>query len=102
MIWNEKEYLYVKIARLVTIKINLLVLFDNKHNDEIKKQVSIFKILDKIGFLHLVLSKTKAPTITAAINIANPTDIKESIKGTSHSDLFFVFFRYNRKNHIGY
>ena len=48
IIWNEKEYVYIKIAWLVTIKINLLILFDNNHNDEIKKQVSIIKILDKI------------------------------------------------------
>ena len=48
VIWNEEEYLYVKIAWLVTIKINLLILFDNNHNDEIKKQTSIIKILNKI------------------------------------------------------
>lgn len=47
-IWNEQEYLYVKIAWLVTIKINLFILFDNNHNDEIKKQVSVVKILNKI------------------------------------------------------
>lgn len=47
-IWNEREYLYVKISWLVTIKINLLILFDNNHNDEIKRQVRIIKILNKI------------------------------------------------------
>ena len=48
IIWNEKEYLYIKIAFIITIKINLFILFDNNHNDEIKKQVSVLKILNKI------------------------------------------------------
>ncbi len=48
VIWNELEYLYVKISNLVTIKINMLILFDNNHNDEIKKQVSMIKLLNKI------------------------------------------------------
>lgn len=48
IIWNEKQYLYIKIAWLITIKINLFILFDNNHNDEIKKQVSIYKLLNKI------------------------------------------------------
>lgn len=47
-IWNEKEYLYIKVSWIVTIKINMLILFDNNHNDEIKRQASLFKILDKI------------------------------------------------------
>ncbi len=47
-IWNEKEYVYVKISWIVTIKINLFILFDNNHNDEIKKQASSYKILNKI------------------------------------------------------
>jgi len=47
-IWNEEEYLYIKISFLITIKINLFILFDNNHNDEIKRQASIFKILNKI------------------------------------------------------
>ena len=47
-IWNEKEYLYVKISWIITIKINMLILFDNNHNEEIKRQASIFKILNKI------------------------------------------------------
>lgn len=47
-IWNEKEYLYIKIAWIVTVKINLFILFDNNHNDEIRKQVSVIKILNKI------------------------------------------------------
>ena len=47
-IWNEKEYLYIKISWLATIKINMFVLFDNNHNEEIKKQASIFKVLNKI------------------------------------------------------
>ena len=38
-VWNEREYLYIKISWLLTIKINMLILFDNNHNDEIKKQV---------------------------------------------------------------
>ncbi len=48
VIWNELEYLYVKISNLVTIKINMLILFDNNHNDEIMKQVSMIKLLNKI------------------------------------------------------
>ena len=48
ILWNEKEYLYVKISWIVTIKINMLILFDNNHNEEIKRQASIFKILNKI------------------------------------------------------
>lgn len=47
-IWNEEEYVYIKISFLMTIKINLLILFDNKHNDEIKRQASVVKILNKI------------------------------------------------------
>lgn len=47
-IWNEEEYLYIKISFLITIKINLLILFDNNHNDEIKRQASVVKILNKI------------------------------------------------------
>ena len=48
-IWNEKEYLYIKISFFITIKINMFILFDNNHNDEIKKQASILKILNKIS-----------------------------------------------------
>lgn len=47
-IWNKKEYLYIKISWLITIKINLLVLFDNQHNDEIKKQAKFIKLLNKV------------------------------------------------------
>jgi len=47
-IYNEKEYLYVKISWIITIKINMTILFDNNHNEEIKKQASIFKIINKI------------------------------------------------------
>lgn len=48
VVWNEQEYLYIKISWIVTIKINMFVLFDNNHNEEIKKQASIFKVLNKI------------------------------------------------------
>lgn len=47
-IWNEEEYLYIKISFIITIKINLFVLLDNNHNDELKRQASIIKILNKI------------------------------------------------------
>lgn len=47
-IYNKKEYLYIKISWIITIKINMLVLFDNNHNEEIKRQTSIFKMLNKI------------------------------------------------------
>lgn len=48
VVWNHKEYLYIKISWIITVKINLFILFDNKHNDEIKKQASAYKILNKI------------------------------------------------------
>lgn len=54
-IWNEEEYLYIKISFLITIKINLFILFDNNHNDEIKKQASIIKILNKIRIKNIDL-----------------------------------------------
>ena len=46
-IWNEKEYLYIK-TWLVTIKVNLLILFDNNHNEEIKKNAKLIKLINKI------------------------------------------------------
>ena len=46
-IWNEKEYLYIK-TWLVTIKINMLILFDNNHNEEIKKNARVIKLFNKI------------------------------------------------------
>ena len=46
-IWNEHQYLYIK-TWLVTIKTNLLILFDNNHNDEIKKQAKMIKLINKI------------------------------------------------------
>lgn len=46
-IWNESEYLYVR-TWLVTIKINMLILFDNNHNEEIKKQAKMIKLINKI------------------------------------------------------
>lgn len=46
-IWNEQEYLYIK-TWLVTIKINLLILFDNNHNEEIKKNAKFIKLFNKI------------------------------------------------------
>ena len=46
-IWNEKEYLYIK-TWLVTIKINMLILFDNNHNEEIKKNAKMIKLFNKI------------------------------------------------------
>lgn len=46
-IWNEFEYLYIR-TWLVTIKINLLILFDNNHNDEIKKNAKMIKLFNKI------------------------------------------------------
>lgn len=47
MIWNEHEYLYIK-TWFVTIKINLLILFDNNHNEEIKKQAKLIKLFNKV------------------------------------------------------
>lgn len=46
-IWNENEYLYIK-TWMVTIKINLLILFDNNHNEEIKKNARMIKLFNKI------------------------------------------------------
>ena len=46
-IWNEYEYLYIK-TWIITIKINLLILFDNNHNEEIKKNAKMLKLLNKI------------------------------------------------------
>ena len=46
-IWNENQYLYIK-TWLITIKINMLILFDNNHNEEIKKQAKMFKLINKI------------------------------------------------------
>lgn len=48
MIWNENEYLYVKISYIITIKINMLILFDNNHNEEIKKQAKMIKLINKV------------------------------------------------------
>ena len=47
-IWNEKQYLYIKISLIITVKINMLILFDNNHNEEIKKQAKMFKLLNKV------------------------------------------------------
>lgn len=47
-VWNEKEYLYIKISSFITIKINMLILFDNNHNEEIKKQAGMIKLINKI------------------------------------------------------
>lgn len=55
VVWNELEYLYIKISNLVTIKINMLILFDNNHNDEIMKQVSMVKLLNKIRIKSIYL-----------------------------------------------
>ena len=46
-IWNEQEYLYIK-TWLTTIKINLLILFDNNHNEEIKKNAKMIKLFNKV------------------------------------------------------
>ena len=46
-IWNEQEYLYIK-TWLTTIKINLLILFDNNHNEEIKKNAQMIKLFNKV------------------------------------------------------
>jgi len=46
-IWNENEYLYIK-TWIITIKINMLILFDNNHNEEIKKQAKMIKLFNKI------------------------------------------------------
>lgn len=46
-IWNEYEYLYIK-TWFVTIKVNLLILFDNNHNEEIKKQAKMIKLFNKV------------------------------------------------------
>jgi len=46
-IWNEKEYLYIK-TWFITIKINMLILFDNNHNEEIKKNVKLIRLFNKI------------------------------------------------------
>ena len=46
-IWNENEYLYIK-TWLVTIKVNLFILFDNNHNEEIKKNAKYIKLFNKI------------------------------------------------------
>lgn len=46
-IWNESEYLYIK-TWLITIKINLLILFDNNHNEEIKKNAKMIKLFNKV------------------------------------------------------
>ncbi len=48
IVWNENEYLYIKISWVVTIKINMYILFDNNHNDEIKKQAKLVKLINKI------------------------------------------------------
>lgn len=48
IIWNESEYLYLKISKIITIKINMLILFDNNHNDEIKKQARFIKVINKV------------------------------------------------------
>ena len=48
IVWNQKEYLHIKISWIITIKVNMLILFDNNHNEEIKRQASIFKIINKI------------------------------------------------------
>jgi hypothetical protein len=47
-IWNENEYLYIK-TWLITIKINMLILFDNNHNEEIKKQAKMIKLVNKVN-----------------------------------------------------
>lgn len=47
-VYNENEYLYIKISKIITIKINLLILFDNNHNEEIKKQAKMIKLFNKI------------------------------------------------------
>lgn len=46
-IWNEQEYLYIK-TWLITIKINMFILFDNKHNEEIKKNAKFAKLYNKV------------------------------------------------------
>lgn len=46
-IWNEAEYLYIKMW-LITIKINMLILFDNNHNEEIKKQAKMMRLVNKV------------------------------------------------------
>ena len=46
-IWNESEYLYIK-TWLITIKINLLILIDNNHKEEIKKNAKMIKLFNKV------------------------------------------------------
>ena len=47
-VWNKNEYLYIK-TWLITIKVNLLILFDNNHTEELKKQAKLIKLYEKIN-----------------------------------------------------
>lgn len=54
-LYNEDNYLYINISNFVTFKINLLVLFDNNHNEDIKKQAKGVKVINKVKFKEINL-----------------------------------------------
>lgn len=55
IIYNQDNYLFVNIAKIINLKLNLLVLFDNNHNEDIKKQVKGLKVIKKIKFKEIDL-----------------------------------------------
>jgi hypothetical protein len=50
IIYNQNNYLFINISNFITLKINLFVLFDNNHNEEIKKQAKGARIITKVKF----------------------------------------------------
>ena len=54
-LYNEDNYLIIKISNILALRINLFVLLDNNHNDELKKQSKQVKLIKKIKFKQIDL-----------------------------------------------
>lgn len=54
-LYNKDNYIHINISNFITLKMNLLVLLDSNHNEDIKKQAKGVKIINKVKFKEIDL-----------------------------------------------